>query len=181
MDIYRIDYQNLIYSDTILKSKYFEFRFRINGFGYVIDFNYNSHSYENNLINIGENGYKKLMKNFSLAQNVNPYFAQHQQAIDILKLAFNKELFCQKITAADEFKIHLLFIVFIFKLFDDIIENYGRNLIDYCLLIRKKFENDDAEDTLRFFLLHKLVHMIIHCKFEYKMQINEIDFESKPL
>jgi hypothetical protein len=61
-------------------------------------------------------------------------------------------------------------------MFDKAVENYGRNIMDFCLQVKKDVEINGPDASLQGFLLTKLVNLVSHSNFEYKMP--KFDYEN---
>ncbi|KAI3655780.1 hypothetical protein MP638_006450 [Amoeboaphelidium occidentale] len=189
MDIENIDYDNIAdgtYYQQTFKSRFFEFTYRVNtvqGFSYVVDYRYNGASYKDNSIIFGNNGYASLVMYF--VQSTPP---QVPPVLESLKTRLRNAMLqnvgkpnrlnvLQWIGPADEQKIHLFCMVWIFHMFDKAINTFGRNIMDFCLQVKNEAERNGPDPSLQGLLLVKLVNLISHSNFEYKITLPTFEFD----
>lgn len=175
------------YFKQTFKSRYLEFTYRLStvkGFYYIIDYKYNGTEYKNNEITIGYNGYATLITYFfqSSPPTVPDVLTDLKNTISS-KLAQNPANRANRITvlswisAVDEQKIHLFCVVWIFHMFDKAIDTYGRNIMDFCLQVKKDVDQNGTEASLEGYLLYKLSNLISHSNFDYKIELPAMEYQ----
>jgi hypothetical protein len=186
----QIDYDSIAdlnYFSQTFKSRFIEFNYRLvltQGFFYVVSYKYDGTQYKDNTLTIGDNGYPNLVMYFLQSS---PPSVPH--VLEKLKTELRNKLVLGNLKATrvnvlniispiDEAKIHLFCIVWIFHMFDKAVESYGRNIMDFCLQVKKDVEINGLDSSLQGLLLTKLVNLVSHSNFEYKITLPTFDYEN---
>jgi hypothetical protein len=178
IDIYSEDGDTIsLEDDNVYKTKYLAFKYKPVGTKYYLEFQYNGTNYKGEINGMLGNSQKTFMTLF-YSSNCS------SSVIDIAKSKIGRLILERKLKAADFVqelgadvikRIHYYSIRFMFKCFDRALDMYRRNVMDYFLEVRRTKENDLGDNTVEFFLLTKIAHMVVHSNFECSLQINMID------
>jgi hypothetical protein len=167
------------------RSRHFTFRYGLvtnNGFYYKIEFEYRGRQYPYNVIPIGSTGYPNLV---TYLRNTQPPQVPDPDPLADVKVSISQLLYegvpltrpnvTARLGDIAEAKIHLFVVIWMFHMFDRLVESYGRDLTDFCLVVCKDAGSASTIPDFQGIMFNKLCHLIVLANFDYTHSLPPFD------